>query len=72
MSKELQSLIIKIDKSHWEKEKERKQINNCIDKIVAREHKLKKIIEIHDKWVSDISMGGDCAMGLINEVLNND
>lgn len=72
MSKELQSLIIKIDKSHWEKEKEKKQINRCIDKIVSREQKLKKIIEIHDKWVSDISMGGDYAMGMINEVLNNE
>lgn len=39
MSKELQSLIIKINKSHWKTEEERNEINHCIDVIKEREEK---------------------------------
>ena len=48
MSKELQSLIIKIDKSHWEIEKEKKQINRCIDVIKERELKAQKYDDLNN------------------------
>lgn len=43
MSKELQALIIKIDESHWETEKEKREIRYCIDKIKEREQRLEAI-----------------------------
>lgn len=42
MSKELQSLIIKINKSHWKTEEEKNEINHCIDVIKEREEKATK------------------------------
>lgn len=43
MSKELQALIIKIDESHWETEKEKREIRYCIVKIKEREQRLEAI-----------------------------
>lgn len=42
MSKELRTLIIKINKSHWNTEQEKDEINHCIDVIKEREEKATK------------------------------